>query len=58
MQIKQGRTEISVAREGKSFTLRKLSKFGDKPARTKWTTHNTIFDEVRRFGFFEANPQN
>ena len=39
-KLSKGRAEISAAREGKGFTLRKLSKCGKKASRTKWTTHN------------------
>ena len=39
-ELKQERAAITVAREGKGFTLRNLSKCGKKASRTKWTTHN------------------
>ena len=39
-ELKQARAAITVARKGKGFTLRKLSKCGKEASRTKWTTHN------------------
>ena len=39
-ELKQERAAITVAREGKGFTLRNLSECGKKASRTKWTTHN------------------
>lgn len=54
-ELKQERAAITVAREGKGFTLRNLSKCGKKACAQN--ERHTIFDEVRRFGFFEANPQ-